>query len=151
MLDEKPRPKRGRAIVGFTHPRCRFRKGTEDHLASMPCPCCRRGSVFTSSVFTTRAPHAHPRGSTPSMTAFKRGTLAASLAALTFGLTATADDGKPDNFRARLSSYNEVHFIAGTPNTTPIVPPALRGAISSVASGSFRAEIDDRRDVIHYE
>jgi len=78
------------------------------------------------------------------MTAFKRSTLAASLAALTFGLSASADDGKPDNFRARLSSYNEVHFIAAP-------TPALRGAISSVASGSFRADIDDRHDEIHYE
>src|ERR1044071_2992403 len=60
------------------------------------------------------------------MTAFKRSTLAASLAALTFGLTATADDGKPDSFRARLSSYNEVHFIAGNAAATPVVPPALR-------------------------
>jgi len=78
------------------------------------------------------------------MTAFNRSTLAASLAALTFGLSASADDGKPDNFRARLSSYNEVHFIAAP-------TPALRGAISSVATGSFRAEIDDRRDIIIYE
>src|ERR1043165_6939762 len=84
------------------------------------------------------------------MTAFKRSTLAASLAALTFGLTATADDGKPDSFRARLSSYNEVHFIAGNAAATPVVPPALRGAISSVASGSFRADIDDRSRVIEY-
>jgi hypothetical protein len=77
------------------------------------------------------------------MTAFKTSSVAASLAALTFGLTATADDGKPDSFRARLSSYNEVHFIAGP-------PAALRGAISSAASGSFRAEIDDRHSVIDY-
>ena len=77
------------------------------------------------------------------MTAFKRSSLAASLAALTFGLTATADDGKPDNFRARLSSYNEVHFIAGP-------PAALRGAISSAATGSFQAEIDDKHSTIDY-
>jgi len=74
---------------------------------------------------------------------FKPSLLAAALAAATFGLSASADDGKPDNFRAGLSSYNEVHFIAA--------PPALRGAISSAASGSFRAEIDDRRDIIYYE
>src|ERR1044072_152809 len=120
------------------------------------------------------------------MTAFKRSTLAASLAALTFGLTATADDGGPDSvrarlssyneghfipghaaspsgltataddgepasFRGRLSSYNEVHFIAGNAAATPVVPPALRGAISSGASGSFRADIDERSRVIDYE
>jgi hypothetical protein len=84
------------------------------------------------------------------MTAFKRSSLAASLAALTFGLSATADDGKPDKFRTRLSSYNEVHFIAGNTTVTPIVPPALRGAISSVATGSFHAEIDDKNDIIDY-
>ena len=77
------------------------------------------------------------------MTAFKRSSLAASLAALSFGLSATADDGKPDSFRARLSSYNEVHFIAGP-------PAALRGAISSVATGSFQAEIDDKHNTIDY-
>jgi CHRD domain-containing protein len=77
------------------------------------------------------------------MTAFKFSSLAASVAALTFGLSATADDGKPDNFRARLSSYNEVHFIAGP-------PAALRGAISSAASGSFRADIDDKHNAIDY-
>lgn len=84
------------------------------------------------------------------MTAFKRSTLAASFAALTFGLTATADDGKPDSFRARLSSYNEVHFIPGNAAATPVVPPALRGAISSEATGSFHAEIDDRHSTIDY-
>src|SRR4029077_7245073 len=89
-----------------------------------------------------RAHHTRIQGEY-TMTAFKRSTLAASLAALTFGLTATADDGKPDNFRARLSSYNEVHFIAGP-------PAALRGAISSVATGSFHAEIDDRHSTIDY-
>ena len=77
------------------------------------------------------------------MTKFTRTSLAAALAALTFGLSATADEGKPDNFRARLSSYNEVHFIAAP-------TPALRGAISSVASGSFRAEIDNKSDTIDY-
>jgi hypothetical protein len=77
------------------------------------------------------------------MTTFKRSSLAAALAALTFGLTASADNGKEDNFRARLSGYNEVHFIAAP-------TPALRGAVSTAASGSFRAEIDDRTDTIDY-
>jgi len=76
------------------------------------------------------------------MATFRRSSLAAALAALTFGLSASADNGKEDNFRARLSGYNEVHFIAA--------PPALRGAVSTKASGSFHAEIDDRSDAIDY-
>src|ERR1051325_5190159 len=42
------------------------------------------------------------------MTAFKRSTLAASLAALTFGLTAKADDGKPGSFRADIDDRSRV-------------------------------------------
>ena len=49
-----------------------------------------------------------------------------------------------DKFAARLSGYNEVHFIAAP-------TPALRGAVSTPAKGSFRARIDDRKDVISYE
>jgi hypothetical protein len=73
-------------------------------------------------------------------------TLTTTLAALTVGLSAAAmadndrDDG--DRFAARLSGYNEVHFIAGA--------PALRGAVSTQARGSFRATIDDRANTIHY-
>ena len=72
--------------------------------------------------------------------------LAAAVAAALMGsFTATADDrSREDDFAARLSSYNEVHFVGGP-------PAALRGAISSKARGSFKAEIDDRRQVIHYE
>jgi hypothetical protein len=75
--------------------------------------------------------------------------VAAVLAALTVGssVTIAADDrrgSREDDFAARLSSYNEVHFVAGP-------PAALRGAISSKARGSFKAEIDDRKQVIHYE
>lgn len=47
-------------------------------------------------------------------------------------------------FATRLSGFNEVHFIAGP-------PAALRGAISTPAKGTFRARIDDRNDIIHYE
>jgi CHRD domain len=77
------------------------------------------------------------------MGTFKPATLAAALAAITFGLSASADD-KQDKFRTRLSGYNEVHFIAAP-------TPALRGAVSTRASGSFRAEIDDRARAIDYE
>ena len=85
------------------------------------------------------------------MATFRRSALAAALAAATFSPSASADEGRPDNFRARLSSYNEVHFIAGNAAANPVVPPALRGAISSAATGRFHAEIDDRRDFIRYE
>jgi len=54
------------------------------------------------------------------------------------------DHDKADKFAARLSSQNEVHFIAAP-------TPALRGAISSQARGRFRAEIDDNAQMIHYE
>jgi CHRD domain-containing protein len=59
--------------------------------------------------------------------------------------TAIADDrgNKEDDFAARLSGYNEVHFVANV--------PALRGAVSTTAGGSFKAEINDRMGVIDYE
>lgn len=81
----------------------------------------------------------------------------ATLVALSLGFsmsTALARDdndrGK-DNFSARLSGYNEVHFIAGNPLANPVVPPALRGAVSTGASGRFKATIDDNAKMIHYE
>jgi len=81
--------------------------------------------------------------------------VAATLAALTVGFSAAAiadnDRNEGDRFSARLSGYNEVHFIAGSTTTTPITPPALRGAISSQARGSFRAVIHDRAEMIDYE
>jgi hypothetical protein len=49
-----------------------------------------------------------------------------------------------DKFATHLSGYNEVHFIAAP-------TPALRGAVSSPATGSFQIRIDDRQDVIQYE
>jgi hypothetical protein len=73
-------------------------------------------------------------------------TLTTTLAALTVGFSAAAiadndrDDG--DRFAARLSGYNEVHFIAAP-------TPALRGAVSTPARGSFSATID-RNETIHY-
>jgi hypothetical protein len=81
----------------------------------------------------------------------QRRPVAATLLALTLGFFASAsfardddDRDQGDRFAAQLSSYNEVHFIAAT-------PPALRGAISSQASGSFKATIDDNGQMIHYE
>jgi len=41
-------------------------------------------------------------------------------------------DNRDDQVEARLSGFNEVHFIAGP-------PAALRGAISTAASGAFSA------------
>src|SRR5712692_4357351 len=73
--------------------------------------------------------------------------VAATLAAFMLGFSAAAiadnDRNDGDRFSARLSGYNEVHFIAA--------PPALRGAISTKARGSFRAVIDDKAEMIHYE
>ncbi len=81
--------------------------------------------------------------------------VAATLAALTVGFSAAAiadnDRNEGDRFSARLSGYNEVHFIAGSTLTDPITPPALRGAISTQARGSFSATIDDRDNTISYE
>jgi len=81
------------------------------------------------------------------MTTLTPRSVAATLAALTVGFSAAAaaeDRNDGDRFAARLSGYNEVHFIAAP-------TPALRGAISTQARGSFRAMIDDRAEMIHYE
>ena len=85
------------------------------------------------------------------MTTLTPRSAAAMLAALMVGFSAAAiadndrkDGDKDDKFAARLSGYNEVHFIAAP-------TPALRGAISTQARGSFRAVIDDRAEMIHYE
>ena len=72
---------------------------------------------------------------------------AATLAAFTVGFSAAAmadeDRNDGDTFAARLSGYNEVHFIATV--------PALRGAVSTRARGNFRAVIDDSAKMIQYE
>jgi hypothetical protein len=72
--------------------------------------------------------------------------------------TALADD----RVRAELSSYNEVHFVTTTLCASGAAPPctlpdfvvvtsaALRGAVSSVASGKFRAKIESP-NLIEYE
>jgi hypothetical protein len=80
-----------------------------------------------------------------------RRSLTAALVTFALGLSASAsfardddDRGRPDRVAARLSSFNEVHFIGGA-------APALRGAISSKASGRFKATIDDNGKMIHYE
>jgi hypothetical protein len=57
---------------------------------------------------------------------------------------AVAGDDHQRKFATSLSGYNEVHFIGGA-------TPALRGAVSTPATGRFEARIDDRGDVIHYE
>jgi hypothetical protein len=65
--------------------------------------------------------------------------------------SASAVHASDDKFVTRLSGYNEVHFIAGNSSVSPVIPPALRGAVSTPARGSFQATIDDRKDVISYE
>jgi hypothetical protein len=83
--------------------------------------------------------------------------VAATLLALSLGFSISTvlarddDDREKSNFAARLSGYNEVHFIAGNPLANPVVPPALRGAVSTGASGRFKATIDDNAKMIHYE
>ena len=61
--------------------------------------------------------------------------------------TETVDDSrkKQAKFSARLSGFNEVIF------DTAVVPPALRGAVSTPAKGRFTAILDDFADVIEYE
>jgi len=58
---------------------------------------------------------------------------------------ALAHDDRDDRntVRARLSGFNEVHFIVGP-------PPALRGAVSTGAQGTFRATIHDATQTIDY-
>jgi CHRD domain len=76
----------------------------------------------------------------------------AHLLALSFIVgSATVAMASDDKFATRLSGYNEVHFIAGSTTTTPVTPPALRGAVSTPARGTFEARIDDRKDIITYE
>jgi len=58
--------------------------------------------------------------------------------------SASAVQASDDKFATRLSGFNEVHFIAAP-------TPALRGAVSTPARGSFEARIDDRNDIIHYK
>jgi len=79
--------------------------------------------------------------------------IAAAVAALTLGTLcgyAPFAAGRDDDDRGRgtittwLSGYNEVHFVAGP-------PAALRGAVSTKATGKFRARINDRHDTIEYE
>jgi hypothetical protein len=61
-------------------------------------------------------------------------------------LAMARDDGHDDKgkFTTELSGYNEVHFVAAP-------TPALRGAISTKATGNFKATIDDAKQLIHYE
>ena len=66
---------------------------------------------------------------------------------------AMADSDHPSprhRVRTHLSGFNEVHFVAGDPTATPLVPPALRGAVSTPASGTFVAQIDEHDQKIHY-
>jgi hypothetical protein len=60
---------------------------------------------------------------------------------------------KDQKFFTRLSSYNEVHFVTTTANGV-VTSAALRGAISSGASGTFEASLNKDGDltyVLHYE
>jgi CHRD domain len=70
---------------------------------------------------------------------------------------AMADDdnhNRSHRIRVHLSGFNEVHFSGGSFDSS-VVPPftaaALRGAISTGASGTFVARIDEHDDIIHYK
>ena len=72
-----------------------------------------------------------------------------SMVAVTL-LTGVSSVAEGQNFSARLSGYNEVHFVAGDPKADPVISPALRGAISTKASGSFSAQLNSAGDIIDY-
>lgn len=86
------------------------------------------------------------------MKAFKPRLIAAAIVASVLGgmVAAPAADARDDDrdrnhrFATRLSGFNEVHFSAGPPAT-------LRGAVSTKASGSFRAALDAATQTIAYE
>ena len=63
-----------------------------------------------------------------------------------FALSVAVDAAEkgPRVFSTRLSGYNEVHFNAGPPAT-------LRGAVSTQASGTFSARLNNTADSINYE
>ncbi|HEX6173949.1 MAG TPA: CHRD domain-containing protein [Candidatus Binatia bacterium] len=77
------------------------------------------------------------------------------VAAIMFAGIAGAQNSETDAleqqpfFSARLSGFNEVIFVAGQAGP-PLVPPALRGAISTPANGRFTAILDSP-DLIQYE
>ena len=87
--------------------------------------------------------------------AFGSTTLVAAVIATIVAPSTRADDdhrhGNAVRFATQLSSFNEVHFIAGNAAASPVVAPALRGAISSGATGGFKASIDDGARQISYE
>jgi hypothetical protein len=65
---------------------------------------------------------------------------------------ARADDrDKGNKFATKLSGYNEVHFSGGGGSQFPVPAAALRGAISTKASGKFEAAIDEYMKLIHYK
>jgi hypothetical protein len=72
-----------------------------------------------------------------------------SLVAAAPSIARDDDDRDGRRFATELSGFYEVHFVAGDPTADPIVPPALRGAIFTPASGKFRAKLDG--DKIEYE
>lgn len=81
------------------------------------------------------------KASLPLNTAIAASLLVASLASIP---TARADRDEGTGFRARLSGFNEVHFIGGA-------TPALRGAVSTTGRGSFKARLIPNSTTIEYE
>ena len=66
-----------------------------------------------------------------------------ALILLAMYVSANAAENGTKLFTAQLSGYNEVHFVAGP-------PAALRGAVSTKASGSFSATRNSAGDIIDY-
>jgi len=58
-------------------------------------------------------------------------------------VSASAAEKGARQFSAQLSGFNEVHFSAGPPAT-------LRGAVSTIATGSFSATLNNAGDIIDY-
>jgi hypothetical protein len=80
--------------------------------------------------------------------------LALVIIALTCSSALAQDQSRAggNRFSTDLSGYNEVHFIfdtTGFPTTPPTA--ALRGAVSTEATGKFTARIDDVAKTIDYE
>jgi CHRD domain len=58
---------------------------------------------------------------------------------------------KDKKFATKLSGYNEVHFSGGGGEMLPVPAAALRGAVSTKASGKFEATIHEHMKMIDYK
>ena len=79
--------------------------------------------------------------------------LALVIAALTSSTTFAQNQNRAGGNRLStdLSGYNEVHFNFNPGNATTPPSASLRGAVSTNATGTFTARIDDDTQTIQYE